>query len=537
MYKRYRKRNISDQMTPGIIPDVSSLVSTPRDTEQFFQFEPAVVLDVILDESHPYIQETQISEITTPPRFDGSSHNDELDFSLIGHVRARLLYSEKGASALVTKWIAPLHPTFTEIPLINEIVHVVDIRGKLYYTQRIFHDSRLNYSGDFSAELRASDGFGRPLSTDSEEESKSELEGPRITVTYGEKDSLKNYGVGGQYFTFNDKIRRLKRYEGDLIIESRFGQSIRFGAYDENRENDVGLDEYDDYKTKGEKLSVSGVDFDGGKGNPFILIRNRQKVDPEKSNHFYSTTVEDINLDGSSIQLTSGLTESKLKFFSQQEGSHFKKRIFSNSATEEQPGFSPSGATSWTTPQLIGDQISIFSDRILIGSRSEETLIFSKNRLGLKSDSEFTVDSHQQIVLTTNEKTVINSPFVYLGEYNQTREPAVLGETLIEWLYDLGEWLKNHTHYYQHTHIGPSAGKPQPDKTQTPVQISALENLIQKLPTTLSKRVFITGGGYAQGQDGASVNDLDNSRVGKISNVPGGYYVAEPGSFSGEING
>lgn len=537
MYKRHKKRNVGSQMTPGIIPDASSLVSTPGDTEQFFQFEPAVVLDVILDEDHPLLQETQISGVITPPKFDGSAHEDELDLSMIGYVKARMLYSEKGASALVTKWVAPLNPTFSEIPLINEIVHVVDIRGNLYYTQRVYHNSMLNYSGDFGAELRASDGFGRPLSSDSDEENKSELEGPKITVTYGDTDLLKNYGVGGQYFTFNNKIRRLKRYEGDLIIESRFGQSVRFGAYDENRENDVGFNEYDDYKTKGEKLSVSGATFDGGKGNPFILIRNRQKVDPEKSNHFYSAAVEDINVDGSSIQLTSGLTNSKLKFFSIQEGSHFRKRIFSNSATEEQPGFSPPGATTWETPSLTGDQISIFSDRIVIGSRSQETLMFSKSRLGLKSDSEFTIDSHQQIVLTTNEKTVINSPFIYLGEYDQTREPVVLGETLIEWLYDLGEWLKNHTHYYHHTHPSVPTGDSKPTKTQVPVQIAALENLIQQLPTTLSKRVFVTGGGYAQGKDGAPVNELDNGRVGKVSNVPGGYYVAEPGGFSGEING
>jgi hypothetical protein len=535
MYRKITRRNISSQMTPGKLPDVSSMVSTPSNTEEFYQFEPAVVLDSILDESHPEIQSSEISEVSTPPKFDGTGHGGELDLSLLGHIRARLLYSEKGASALSTKWIGPLNPTFTEVPLINEIVHVVEIRGQLYYTQRVAFEGRLNYSGDFDAELKASDSIGRPIKSDSDLDDLEEYDGPKINITFGDKDLLKNFGVGGEYFSFNDKIRRLRRFEGDLIVESRFGQSIRFGAYDENDQDRKGFDKYEDYKKTSETSVVDGSEIDTGKGNPFILIRNRQKADPVENNHFYSTVQENINEDGSSIQLTSGLTKSKLKFFTNQDGSHFKKSIFSATVSEEQAGFSPKGATSWSIPELTGDQTSIFSDRILIGSRSNEILMFSKSRLGLKSDSEVTVDSHQQIVLTTNEKTVINSPFIYLGEYDQTREPAVLGETLIEWLYDLGEWLKTHTHYYHHSH--PDAGGAKKPESQTPVQIAALENLIQKLPMTLSKRVFVTGGGYAEGLDGSTISELNNSRVGKVSEIPGGYFVAPPGSFNGEING
>lgn len=488
MYKRRTKRNVFSDMTPGKLPDVSSMVSTPGDSENFFQFEPAVVLDVILDESHPYISNSiqNISPASTPPQWDDSPHDQKKDLSYIGHIKARMLYSEKGASAESLRWAAPLNPHTAEIPLLNEIVHLVDIRGKLYYTNRINHESRLNFSGDFSAELYSSNGFGRPIDPESFSEPE-EYVGPKIEITFEHKDSKKNYGVGGRYFSFNKHIRRLKRFEGDTIIESRFGQSIRFGAYSDDREIDKGDTRYSDYSDK-------------NGGNPWILIRNRQRPLTKSENEFYSTILEDINTDGSSIQITSGLTESGLDLFGT---THFKKRIFSNSQKEEQPNFSPSGTSSWNPPKLVGEQIVIFSDRVIIGSRSNEVLIFSKSRLGLKSDTETTIDSHEQIVITTNEKTVINSPFIYLGEYDQTKEPAVLGETMIEWLYDLGEWLKSHTHYYHHSH--PDAGGANPNKTQTPVQIAELENLIQRLPLTLSKRVFLTGGGYAPGRDGGKL--------------------------------
>ena len=107
MNKRIQKRNISSQMTPGVIPDMSSLISLPSDSEQFFQFEPAVVLDAILDETHPEIKGSVISKNLTPPKMDGSDHDKEKDLSLIGHIRARLLYSEKGASILSTRHIVP----------------------------------------------------------------------------------------------------------------------------------------------------------------------------------------------------------------------------------------------------------------------------------------------------------------------------------------------------------------------------------------------------------------------------------------------
>jgi hypothetical protein len=98
---------------------------------------------------------------------------------------------------------------------------------------------------------------------------------PPISYT-GPKNvkAANNKGILGYYFLANNKIRTLKKYEGDLTIESRHGQSIRFSSYDNERKNDIGDSKNPDYK---------------GCGNPMILIRNKQRPlgDEKKERHDY----------------------------------------------------------------------------------------------------------------------------------------------------------------------------------------------------------------------------------------------------------
>jgi len=101
----------------------------------------------------------------------------------------------------------------------------------------------------------------------------------------------------GAYFS-EKPIKNLVPFEGDSIIEGRFGQSIRFGSTST-------------LKKKENNWSNSGTD-----GSPITIIRNGQgkdtrivEIDPQ--NPLESTfpdqpTVENLNYDHSSIYLTSG---------------------------------------------------------------------------------------------------------------------------------------------------------------------------------------------------------------------------------------
>jgi len=329
-------------------------------------------------------------------------------------------------------------------------------------------------------------------------------------------------GVLGRYFFYNPRIRSLKRREGDLIFESRFGQSIRFGSYDDDRNNDKSSPEYADYKGNGILNPAFPEKPEAGGGNPMILIRNRQrpldksKID-EKNVGGYLT--EDINNDGSSIHLTSGLTESKFK-------TTCLKKMWGD-GSEEQPSFN--GTTLFVKPKLMGDQIVVNSDRIIISARRNEMFQYSKKRMAFVTDDEYTVDAHDQIVFTTNNKTVLNSPAIYLGEYDQTVEPVLLGQMTVNWLYELCNIFLEHTHWYKHTHPdaqGGTVGQPDPLQTQTMVQWAKLIVLRDRLHECLSRRVFVVGGGLSKGQDGGSINNgvpPVKIEVSSGNGVPGGW--------------
>jgi hypothetical protein len=490
----------------------SDFVFTKQGQESI-QFEPGIVLDVVLDDKHILFNEilkgglTAKANIIVPDEFPLNYKNDspqsvDKSYCAIGVILVRLCHSQQNLDKEDVVVAYPMDNSITTYPVLNELVQVTEYLGRHYYSNKLNSNGFVNSSADFRYEST----YGRNSGNRSYE-GKDNLKGPESKLDSTKKDKYPGMrGILGNYFWFNKNIRSLRRREGDTIIESRFGQSIRFGAYDDDRNNDVGMGA--DYK--GDKDGVGG-------GNPFILIRNRQRLlakDSEQSLHdklnkikdinsspneknVGGYMIEDINNDGSSIHITSGMTVSPFR-------TTCYKTCFSSDVAEEQPAFSPSGATNFVMPTLDGNQIVIHSDRLIFASRFNETLHFSKKRYAITTDSEYTVDAHEQIVFTTNTKTVINSPVIYLGEYDSTSEPALLGQTTVNWMYELCNWLIDHTHWYKHNH--PRSGGPSPEQTQLSVQLKQLKLLRDNLHTLMSRRVFVTGGGYAPGSNGGELS-------------------------------
>jgi hypothetical protein len=467
--------------------------------------EAAVVLDVILNEDHPAFSEKKLDPIDWPVDANGKPAEDgQANYGWIGMIKFRFLNSQVGDDKTQLSWALPMENTgITEYPLMNEVVIVGKYLNNYYYSRKLNLKSLINANASF--ELERSHGTYKNIN----EYTGEEYVGPISKLNGEENDDQLNpnyVGILGSYFKFNPAIRALKRYEGDSIIESRFGQSIRFGSYDETRGNDSGLGEY----------------ADGG-GNPMLLIRNRQapvKGATENSkviNKGYVT--ESINNDGSSIHITSGKTVSAFVPTT-------KKSMFSKTIKEEQSFFSPDGSTEFDYPKQDGDQIVINSDRLIFSSKANETLHFSKKRYAIVTDDEYTVDSNKQIVLTTNEMTSINSPMIYLGEAYQTAEPALLGRTTTLWNTTLCNWLLNQTNWMielcnewlaKHIHKEDTHG----DKQMAPNGLSlaklkehvkGLEALRDELialrdeaPKNMSQRVFLVGGGGAPGYKGGKI--------------------------------
>jgi hypothetical protein len=107
---------------------------------------------------------------------------------------------------------------------------------------------------------------------------------PQVEGSNGNK-SVPDLPVGTT-FSESENIKQLRVFEGDTILEGRFGQSIRFGS---SVVGSSGLNSWS-------KSSTAGT--------PITIIRNGQgeMVDLDK----FKSITEDLNRDDSSIWLTSG---------------------------------------------------------------------------------------------------------------------------------------------------------------------------------------------------------------------------------------
>lgn len=91
----------------------------------------------------------------------------------------------------------------------------------------------------------------------------------------------------GKYFKEQMNIKPLLPYEGDMILEGRFGNSIRFGSTNNSQE-----------------ISTPNAWSDSGNtGDPITIIRNGQSSNLDEKG--WLPTTERINEDASSIYLTS----------------------------------------------------------------------------------------------------------------------------------------------------------------------------------------------------------------------------------------
>jgi len=90
----------------------------------------------------------------------------------------------------------------------------------------------------------------------------------------------------GRYFKELENVRPLRPYEGDVMIEGRYGNSIRLGA-----------------TTYNQLLHNNRWSNEGEIGNPITIIRNGQIGNEQGAT--YEHIIEDIDGDDSSIYLTS----------------------------------------------------------------------------------------------------------------------------------------------------------------------------------------------------------------------------------------
>lgn len=212
---------------------------------------------------------------------------DDLDYESeydVGKIYFEILFQSKGTpKGISTSTPAyPIFKFFKQYPLREEIVMIVT--GPSYKLNEDVNSKSLYYFPPFS--LWGSVNHNAMPSAFSYVDF---LNDKLASVAKG--DDNFEYPLGD--FFQEKNIKSLKNFEGDVIIEGRFGQSIRFGS------------NHSAYSTE------NNWSFAKENGKPITIIRNGQGNVPinsknPKARQPWAPTVEDINYDDSSIYLTSG---------------------------------------------------------------------------------------------------------------------------------------------------------------------------------------------------------------------------------------
>ena len=148
-------------------------------------------------------------------------------------------------------------------------------------------------------------------------------------------------------------------FEGDVIYEGRWGNSVRLGSTVKNRPND---------------WSSTGTD-----GDPIMIIRNGQGINPGNG---WQHIIEDINKDLGSI------------YFGSTQKIPLDAASISYVSYKSNPPTIPS--------QYTEKQILITSGRLVFNSSADHILLSSNKSINLNAVDSVNIDTPTTVIQSTN---------------------------------------------------------------------------------------------------------------------------------------
>ena len=272
----------------------------------------------------------------------------------------------------------PLHTNIKSLPVVNEIVYIISLPGpnaqrnpssgeELYYFQTVNIWNSVHHNALPNSIANDPSNAQKYSSTEAGVEIQSDVQGNKIQL--------------GLTFKERNNIRNLQPFEGDILLEGRWGNTMRLGSTVSN-------------STPSNMWSNSGVN-----GEPIIILKNGQtnsEADP------WIPQVEDINSDMSSIYLTSN------------------QQIPIEGASVDY--------NSYTSPPenpniFTGEQVLINSGRLYFNAKKDSILLSANTSINLNTQDTVNIDSKNSFTVDTRE--------IYLGSKNAT-EPVILGNKFLD---------------------------------------------------------------------------------------------------------
>jgi hypothetical protein len=275
----------------------------------------------------------------------------------------------------------PLSGNTKNLPLVNEIVYLISLPDT---SIEIISSNSIQYYIDIVSLWNHPHHNAFPTS-------------PNLLPPTQQKDYVQTTGGNvrrvtdqsteiflGKTFKERSNIHPLLPFEGDILYEGRWGNSIRVGSTVPNTPNN--------WSTTGQS------------GDPIVIIRNGQGIQTQEG---WIPTIEDINNDESSIYFTSTqkipLRASSINYFS-----------YKNNSPQ-------------SPEQFAGKQIILNSGRLVFNTTQDHILFSSAKSINLNAIDGVNFDTPTVIIQSKN---------VYLGSKN-ANEPLLLGNRTINTLNDL----------------------------------------------------------------------------------------------------
>lgn len=364
----------------------------------------------------------------------------------------------------------PLNANIKQIPITGEIVlickaptryHSYSTFGsEYYYTNPISIQSSVHHNGLPGA---------NSIKENPRSQFKSKIDSEDGIPINKANDNTTEFNIDPSFPERFD-VFPIQPFSGDVILEGRWGQSIRFGS---------SIDKRRKYQVK-----PSWDVGQGASGNPITIISNG--TNPEYKNKVYNEFhIESPDADDSSIWLTSG-----------QSVNFTPASIYTPSIFDKQIGL-------FKKNKFAGNQVIISSDRVILNSKKQEIVGFAKEGIGFSTEKVLALNAKQNVE--------IESEKISLG-FNAT-SPIILGDRLIDLLdalmrtiVDMNKSIQRMTHP---TGVGPS-GTPI-NSGDYAAYIADVNKLLSSLPKIASKFAFVN-----EKSNGPS--DGDKSRHEKIKN-------------------